>query len=217
MIFRKILAIVDYLGALILLLLSFIGGHLLYPTMYLFRHSIDNTPVFWWWFDDEDGYYGAEYWQKAKKITVRVIEKTDSIWKKTIKEIINWLIAIRWSGMRNPMWNAHTKIKPPSGNEIIIKAYGNLTRNGEEIALSNSAGINYEDADGRYQGNAGDIFSEYFSVLGWAFIWFKKENSNRVYWRFSLAKRVYKRRWIQLQFGAFHRYIWKMKGAKNNS
>lgn len=214
MIFKQILSVFNYLGALILLLLAFIGGHLFYPLLYPFRKLISEAPVFNWWFDDteEDGYYGAEYWRKAKKITVKIINKADSIWVKISKWLNNFWISYRWNGMRNPMWKVHIKIAPVSGNEAILKGYGHLTRNGKEIALSNAAVINFEDADGNYQGNAGDIFSMKFSVLGWAFIWFTKQN--KVYWRFSLTKRIYKRRWIILQFGAFYRYIWKIKGAK---
>ena len=194
MIFKQILSVLEYIGVLMVLLLAFVGGYVIYPFLYPFRHSIRNTPVFWWWFDDEDGYYGAEYWRLAKKITK-----------------YNWWVSYRWSGMRNPMWNAHTKIRPISGDETILKAYGHLTRDGKDVALSNSAAVMFEDDEGNYEGNAGTNFSMKFSVLGWAFVWLKKKN--RIYWRFSLAMKLYKRRWIILQFGAFYRFIFKLKFA----
>ena len=192
----KFLSVLEYLGVLVLLLSAFLGGYIFYPIMYLFRNSIRNTPVFWWWFDDEDGYYGAEYWRRAKEITK-----------------YNFWVSYRWSGMRNPMWNAHTKLKPISGNELIQNSWGHLTRNGENIDLINTAVINFVDDNGVYQGNAGDNFSEELSVIGWSFIFFKKKNDAkaRTYLRFSLSMKLYKRRWIILHFGAFHRFIWKFK------
>jgi len=198
MFLKKVLSVVNYLGALCLLLLAYLGGILFYPFLYPFRNVswIRNNYPGWWWFDDEDGNYGAEYWRKAKGITKK-----------------NFWVAYRWAGLRNPMWNAHTKIRPGSGEEILLYGVGKLTRDGKEVNIMNIAIINYEDSEGRYQGNAGDYFSIYFSYLGWAFIWFYK--NEKLHWRFSLAKRIYKRRWIQFQFGSFHRYIFKIKSSVN--
>ena len=193
MFIKKILSVLNYLGALLLLLLAYLGGVLLFPFVYWFRYA----SFFYWWWDDEDGLYGAEYWRKAKKITKK-----------------NFWVAYRWAGLRNPMWNAHTKIRPKSGDETLIKGYGKLTRNGENVNLMNSAIINYEDENGVYQGNAGDNFSFYFSYLGWSFVWYTKRD--KLYWRFSLAQRLFKRRWVQFQFGAFHRYIFKIKSTVNS-
>jgi hypothetical protein len=107
------------------------------------------------------------------------------------------------------MWNATTKIRPISGDETIIYAKGRLIRNGEEIALSNEAQINYEDANGNYQGNVGDNFSEYFSILGWSFIWFTKKDN--LYWRFTFVKRIYKTRWLEIRIGTSYRYLFVFK------
>lgn len=200
MLFKKILSIVNYIGAFVLLALAFVGGMVLYPFVYPFRNInfVRNNTPFWWFFDDEDGFYGAEYWRTAKGIT------KNSFW-----------VSYRWSALRNPMWNAHTKIRPNSGKEVIVRSWGKLTR-GEETSLSNSATLNYEDYNGNYQGNTGDYLSLKFSYLGWAFIWFTK--NDKLYWRFSLAMRLFGKRWIEIQLGAFYRYIFKVKSTvvKNN-
>ena len=187
----KIISILQYVGVLFLLLLSYLGGVLLYPLVYFFYYDGVKIPL-WWWFDDEDGLYGAEYWRKAKGITKN-----------------NWLVSYRWCGLRNPMWNAKTKIRPISGKEVIIYAKGKLTRNGEEIALSNEAQINYEDINGRYQGNAGDIISKRFSILGWSFVWFTKKD--KLYWRFSLVKNFYKGFWLEIRIGTSYRFLFVLK------
>ena len=188
---RKIISALDYIGVLALLLTCYLGGVLLYPLVYFFYYDGVKIPL-WWWFDDEDGLFGADYWRKAKKITKK-----------------NWWVSYRWCGLRNPMWNAHTKIRPISGDENIIYAKGNLTRNGEQIALSNEAQINFEDDNGKYQGNAGDNLSYYFSILGWAFIWFTKKD--RLYFRFSLVKNIYKNKWLEIRIGTSHRYLFVIK------
>ena len=191
---KYIISILRYLGALVLLGLCWIGGVGLFPFIYWFRYA----DLLWWWWDDEDGLYGAEYWRKAKGITKK-----------------NFWVAYRWAGLRNPMWNAHTKIRPSSKDEVLIKGYGQLTRNGEVVAITNSACINFEDDQGNYEGNAGTNFSTYFSYLGWAFVWIYKDK--QIHWRFSLAKRLIGKWWIQYQLGSFHRYIFKIKlTAKNN-
>ena len=192
MLFKKLFSIIHYLGASILMLLAFLGGTFLYPFIYPFRKHIRNTPIFWWWFDDEDGYYGAEYWKKAKKITKN-----------------NFWISYRWCGLRNPMWNAHTKIVPKSGTEKVISAKGKLTQDGKEIALHNNAVLIYVDENGKYTGNAGDFFSEKYSILGWSFVWFTIPG--RLYWKFSLAKSIIWNIGINIQIGVFHRYIFKFK------
>ena len=81
--------------------------------------------------------------------------------------------------------------------------------NGENINLLNTAELRFVNEDGRYTGNLGDYLSMRISVLGWALIWFTKKD--KLYWRFSIAKKIYKNIWLHIEVGAFHRYIFKIK------
>lgn len=195
---KILLSIINYLGAAMLLLLCYLGGIILFPIAYLFRNSpyAKKYPL-WWWFDDEDGLYGAEYWRIAKKI---------------IKK--NFWVAWRWS-IRNPMWNAHTKLVPGSGLELIKYSAGKLKHKGKEVNLINSAVFNYVNDNGVWSGNVGEYLSGYYSYLGWSFIYFEKSNG-RTYWRFSLAKQIIGDLGIEIQIGTFHRYIFKIKLKWNN-
>lgn len=187
----KIGAIFNYVGALFLLLLTGLGGVLLYPIMYWFYKDELNPPL-WWWFDDEDGLYGADYWRKAKGITKK-----------------NFWISYRWCGLRNPMWNAKTKLIPISGFEYPIYEAGKLVHNGEEVNLKNSAVFHYVNDEGVWNGNAGDWLSKTYSYLGWAFIWFEKDD--KTYFRFSFAKQIWGKLGLEIQIGTFHRYMFKIK------
>lgn len=190
---NKIISIFNFLGALILLLLCYLGGVLLYPIIYWFKDStLSRDYPLWWWFDDEDGLYGAEYWRKAKNITKK-----------------NWWISYRWCGLRNPMWNAHTKIIPKSGLQVPLKAYGNLIHDGQQTNLMNSAVFHYVNDDGTWNGNVGDWMSERYSYLGWTFVWFEVKES--LYLRFSFAKQLIGPLGLEIQIGTFHRHMFKIK------
>ena len=179
-----------YLGALILLLLCYIGGVTLFPIAYLLRRWKDYYPL-WWWFDDEDGLYGADYWREANNITKK-----------------NFWVAWRWA-IRNPMWNAHTKIIPRSGLEFPLHKYGKLIHNFKVVDLMNSAVFHYVDDDGSWNGNVGECLSKKHSYIGWAFVIFEKQGVT--YWRFSFAKQLIGPLGLEIQIGAFHRYIFKIK------
>ena len=190
---RKIISFFNYLGVTILLLISFIGGTILYPFIYWFKDStLSRKYPLWWWFDDEDGLYGAQYWRDAKGITKK-----------------NWWISCRWSAWRNPMWNALTKLIPRSGIEFALNKYGLLIHNGKEVDLMNSAVFHYVNDDGTWNGNVGNWLSKKYSYSGWAFVWFEKQN--RTYFRFSFAKKLIGPLDFELQIGTFQRYLFKMK------
>lgn len=187
----KLGAILNYIGVLFLLLLTAVGGVLLYPLIYTYR-DIAKKPPLWWWFDDEDGLYGADYWREAKNITKK-----------------NFWVSYRWCGLRNPMWNAKTKLVPIQGMEFIISKYGKLTRNKENVSLKNSAVFHYVDDYGVWNNNSGKWLSLKYSYIGWSFLWFKKHN--KTYFRFSFAKQIWGKLGLEIQIGTFHRYAFKVK------
>ena len=189
---RKLLSLIRWALNMLIPLLGFITAPFIFPLLYPFRNTgLRNVKPFWYYFDDEDGVYGADYWRKAKGL-----ER-------------NFWTAYKWNAIRNPAWNLHTVIIPKKGEEKLISWSGQLTQSGKIIMPTEVAVIHFENKDGSYAGNTGDIISLKYSKLGSVFLWFTK--GGRLYWRYSLAKNVYRNHWIELQLGTGYRHTFRFK------
>jgi hypothetical protein len=190
---KKLLSILNWAIMMLLPLLALILTPIIYPLVYPYRNFewAKKKPLWYFW-DDEDGLYGAEYWRKAKGIT------KDNFWT-----------SYRWLALRNPMWNMHASLKPILGEEVYISMKGNLTRDGKEIDLYKVAVFHYEDENGKWVGNSGEILSKKYSILGKTMIWFTIKN--KLYWRFSYAENLFSKLWIELQLGIGSRYTFRLK------
>ncbi len=191
---RKILSILIWFGTMLLSLLGFVLAPITFPIYYLLRNTklVHYKPL-WYAGDEEDGIYGAQYWKDANGIT------KDTFWS-----------AYRWSAIRNSMWNLQASLTPKEGPELFISAKGELTYNYEDTSLEEMAALHYENEDGSWAGNTGEILSRRFSTLGRSLYWFSK--GGRLYWRYSFADKVYKNLWIELQLGtSTKRHLFKIK------
>ena len=190
---NKVLSILVWIGVLLIQILGYVGGVLLYPIAWLLKKSVYSTKIpLWWWFDDEDGLFGAEYWRKAKKITK-----------------LNFWTSYRWCALRNPMWNLYSTLVPKKGDEVIVYSKGKLTRGNDNLSLYNVATFFYVDKDGRWTNNAGEFLSLQHSILGWVFIWFTIQD--KLYWRFSYTGNVFWKLWLEIQLGVGWRYTFRIK------
>ncbi len=194
---KKTLSILEYLLVMIISLLGFLTAPLIFPLAYVLRNTkLAKSGFIWLYLDDEDGVYGAKYWKKAKGIT-----------KDT------FFTAYRWSALRNPAWNLQVSLKPKNGVEWIKSFKGQLTKNGKNIKPTEVAVIMYEDKNGKWLHNSGEIVSTKYSKLGSIFLWFEK--GNKLYWRCSYAGNVFGRVWVEIQLGAGKRYTFRFKIIKN--
>ena len=190
---KKAFSFLMWILVMLILLLAFIGGRLFFPIAYIFKDiPLFRNKILWVFFGDDDPLYGAEYWRKAKGITKN-----------------NFWVAYRWNGLRNPMWNLHLLMKPIEGEEVILQQKGWLAQNGNYVPLNKVAVLQYEDENGDWVGNSGDIVSLKYSILGKTFIWFKIQD--RFYWRFSLANRYLKLFWVEVQLGTGYRHTFRLK------
>lgn len=177
-------------------LFAFVIAPLLYPIAYLLRNgSLYRKKPLWWFFDDEDGLYGAPYWREQKGITKR-----------------NFWVSYKWCAIRNPMWNLQASLVPKDGAEVFVSGKGNLSISGQPLEPTWVAVLHYVDENGDWTHNVGKYLSLKYSIIGKTFIWFKI--GGRLYWRGSLASKLYKNLWVELQVGVNSRYIFKFKLKK---
>ena len=192
-IMKKVLSILKWFLVMLIALLAFLTAPITYPLVYPYhRFKWSKNKPWWYWFDDEDGLYGSLYWRTAKGITKN-----------------NFWVSYRWCALRNPMWNLHASLVPLKGKEKVVNQKGILTKNGKRVALYRVAVIQYEDADGNWQHNSGDIISLKHSIIGSVFRWFTIQN--KLYWRYSFVKNVFWRLWIEIQLGVGKRYTFRFK------
>ena len=182
-----------WLGVMVVALIAFILPKIIYPLIYPYRKfKWSNRKPFYYFWDAEDGIYGAEYWRKAKGIT------KNNLWT-----------SYRWCALRNPMWNLQASLIPVKGREKVVSQKGELSRDGKKVALSKVAVIQYEDKDGNWMHNSGDIISLKYSIIGSVFRWFTIKN--KLYWRYSLVSNFFWKFWIEIQLGVGKRYTFRLK------
>ena len=190
---KKVLSILKWMAVMLIALLAFLIAPILYPIVYPYRRfKWSNKKPFWYFWDAEDGVYGSDYWRKAKGITKS-----------------NFWTSYRWCALRNPMWNLHSELVPVKGREKVVSQKGELYRDDREVALSKVAVIQYEDKDGNWMHNSGDIISLKYSIIGSVFRWFTIKN--KLYWRYSLVSNFFWKFWIEIQLGVGERYTFRFK------
>lgn len=177
-------------------LLGFLTAPIMFPVAYALRRiRLVREKLLWIYFDDEDGFgYEVTWWGGYKKF--------------------NFWWAYKWCALRNPAWNLHTLFMIDRKDSYsVVKEDGKLTKNGKVLKWNiwHSANLRYEDKNGEYMDNKGEYLSMKHSTLGKQFVIFKKESTNKLFWRFSYAGNVYKSFWVELQIGYSNRPTFRLK------
>jgi len=189
---RKILSLIRWLFIMIINLLGFLTAPIIFPLLYPFRNTmLRETKPFWYYFDDEDEFgFDLEWWMKGRK---------KGFW-----------MAYLWGAIRNPAWNLQASLKPRGGTELVVSYKGLLLRDWRKLRETEMEVLKYVDAEGEYKDNKGEFLSEKYSIFGSMFLWFEKEG--RLYWRYSIAKKIIGRLWIEFQIGITKkRYTFRLK------
>lgn len=202
---EKILSVIRWFSiAIILDTLISVLSYIVYPIVYPIRNFIRKwynsdskikriliTPLWIFLADgsfEENGHeFGNDWWLEAKNT------KLDTSWRK-------FWAAYQWNVLRNPAWNRYLLIKPQQGEPEIVSQSGKLYREEYPVSIMDFANLKYVNDKGEFRDNKGDFLSMYFSIFGKSFVWYRI--NNRLYWRYSLAKRVKPFGfWIELHAG----------------
>lgn len=188
---KKVVSVLKWIFTLLIKLFGFLTSPIIFFIVYPFYDKIQKGNFLWYYKDDEDGKYGAKYWRNNKNL------------KK------NFWTSYRWHGFRNPSWNLQASLKREIGRFILISCKGKLIKDDKVVHPSETAVLQYEDENGRWIGNTGDIISKKYSILGKMFIWYSI--NNKLYFKYSFAGKVIGRLWMNIQMGMDHRALFKIK------
>lgn len=180
--------------------LMWVCALMFYPLVYPFRNQIrrkkEKLPYrLGWFFLNDESDYGFEWWRKANKVNKK------NLWN-----------AYRWSAIRNPMWNLEKQIRPEPMH-LLISVKGEITQGGKVLPGLPFAVLKWEDDEGNYQDNKGEYISIKHSKIGQKGGWYVSSNG-KYYFRFSLAKNVWKNIWVELMLGTTDRYVVRFKIKK---
>lgn len=188
---KKALAILRWILIELVSLLGWITAKFMFPLAYVLRNvKLFRNYILWIYYDDEDGIYGAYWWNK--------------------RLLTDFWTAYRWNALRNPAWNLQAILKPKECVKKPISIYGRLRRNGADVGYWNMAVLKYVDANGRETNNKGQYISLQHSIIGRMLVWYY--NDNTLHFRYSFAKNVWKRFWIEIHLGTTEkRYTFRFK------
>ena len=185
-------------------LIGFVTAPLIYPIAYILRNvKLFRRHLLYYYYDDEDGYYGTEWFRESSGYKLEGVFWFDK-----------FVCAYHWSALRNPAWNLQASLTPKQGAKFMVDFNGKLTKNGERQRMTEMAVLKYVNFFGHYMDNKGEFLSLQYSIIGSMFLWYEIDDT--MYWRYSLAKNVYKNYWLEVHLGTNdRRYTWRLKLKKN--
>jgi hypothetical protein len=203
---KKLWSILRWVLYMLVSLMGFLTAPIVYPLLYPFKDNffIRSTKPFWYYFDDEDGNFGFLAWRMDKGYDL------STKWNR-------FKCAYHWLAIRNPAWNLQASLRPYQGakdsvEEIYVSSKGALYNDGYIEDELSFAVLNFENQLGEFTHGVGEYLSYQYSIFGSLFLWYKIEN--KLYWRYSLAKNMFKDYYIEIQIGTGYRYVFRFKIIK---
>jgi len=176
---RKFNTWIKFISIQLLYLIVIVSSYFLFPIAYLLRDKINSKSNYfyqWLWVylnDTPDGIFGPKWWSKQQSQ-----EK-------------GFVLAYKWSVLRNPAWNYWGLFKPKEGKKKLYEVIkSQLYREFNKVSHYEFAGLKWIDEDGNegWSVNKGVAISEKYSTFGKAFIYYTIGNT--LYFRLSFVKKV---------------------------
>lgn len=193
---KKLLSILRWVLVMLVNLLGYLTAKVVYPLAYLLRNvDLFRNKLLWWFYDDEiPEAWHYQNWLKGRK---------ETFWRM-----------YQWHTLRNPAWNLQASLKPKQGLKNYVSSKGWHKEDGNyDISVFKLCVLKYVDKNGEYDDLTGDYLSLRYSIIGKMFVWYTIDNT--LYWRYSVAKKLFKKIWWELQLGTNdRRYTFRLKIKK---
>tara|TARA_R110000822_G_scaffold73853_5_gene177588 strand:+ start:370 stop:1014 length:645 start_codon:yes stop_codon:yes gene_type:complete len=187
---KKIKAVVIWIGILIIKLIAYPYGLIVYPLAYLLRDVIRNNVTllsFLWIVLDDEEDYGEEFFLKANN------------YKR------NFITSYKWAAIRNNCWNLNNVLTFRITHEFIVSGFNTSPKLDPLDHCRFKWEIYRQEFDDYLDGwtiNQGDRLSQKYTTMGKAFCWYKPVLLDKlILFRSSYAGILFNKIMINYKFG----------------